>query len=64
MTNRKVIGTWVDPPSGWRYGFPRIKECNTPTSEWLIENGYPEKEVSFACENCRSWIAYEGDTDD
>lgn len=37
----------VDPPSGWRYGFPKVwnKKTHPDMSQWLIDNGYPEKEV-------------------
>ena len=35
---------WVDPHSGWRYGFPKLydpaKDGNV--TEWMIANGYPE----------------------
>ena len=34
---------WVDPPSGWRYGFPKIYKRDRPIQQWLIDNGYPEK---------------------
>jgi hypothetical protein len=36
---------WVDPPEGWRYGFPKIWDNDTKTDfqAWLVENGYPEK---------------------
>lgn len=36
---------FVDPPSGWMYGFPKIwdSEKDKPIPEWLAENGYPEK---------------------
>lgn len=47
---QKVV--WVDPPSGWRYGFPKkmpvsvqlggAKAC----TQWLIDNGYPEGEAA------------------
>jgi hypothetical protein len=35
---------WVDPPSGWRYGFPRLYDPATDGDmvEWMISNGYPE----------------------
>ena len=35
---------WVDPPSGWRYGFPRLYDPATDGDmvEWMIANGYPE----------------------
>ena len=37
----------VDPPQGWKYGFPkpcpdnRMEDMNV----WLVENGYPQKEI-------------------
>lgn len=36
---------WVDPPSGWQYGFPRLydPEKDGNITEWLIANGYPKK---------------------
>jgi len=35
---------WVDPPSGWRYGFPRLYDPSKdgPVREWLVANGYPQ----------------------
>ena len=40
----------IDPPSGWRYGFPKIipKEHQTRTLDWLVEQGYP-KEIIVEC---------------
>lgn len=51
---------YIDPPSGWKYGFPKVlpddvKDIRT----WLIENGYPEKDVDFALNHCRQWIEEE-----
>ena len=46
--NQKLI--LIDPPSGWRFGFPKAvtqeqyKEI-TSLKEWCIENGYPKKEA-------------------
>jgi hypothetical protein len=36
---------WVDPPSGWRYGFPKIwnRKEHPDMRQWMIDNGYPEK---------------------
>ena len=36
---------WVDPPSGWRYGFPRLYDpaADGDMTAWMIANGYPEK---------------------
>jgi hypothetical protein len=43
----------VDPPDGWRYGFPRVwdrakfPDCR----EWMIKNGYPRRlaELNLPC---------------
>jgi hypothetical protein len=49
----------VDPPSGWKYGFPKEvpKEVfeSEKFKEWLIEQGYPEKDVDFAVKYSRYW---------
>ena len=36
---------WVDPPSGHRYGFPRLydPQADGDMTEWMIANGYPER---------------------
>lgn len=52
---------WViDPPSGWKYGFP--KECpdlltdgKFNLEQWLIDNGYPEKDAKFGASHYRYW---------
>jgi calcineurin-like phosphoesterase family protein len=35
---------WVDPPSGWRYGFPRLYDPSSDgnVTDWMIRHGYPE----------------------
>ena len=37
----------VDPPSGWKYGFPKKLPSPAPDNvyEWIIEQGYPRKLV-------------------
>jgi hypothetical protein len=34
---------WVDPPEGWKYGFPAIYDPDTDgqMSDWIISKGYP-----------------------
>ena len=36
---------WVDPPSGWRYGFPKLYDPATDGDmrAWMIRHGYPER---------------------
>lgn len=50
--------TIIDPPSGWRYGFPKpipndVKDVN----KWLVENGYPQTIIDELGEYffCRYW---------
>lgn len=35
----------VDPPEGWRYGFPKQMPSGIlwPRDEWYLANGYPQK---------------------
>lgn len=49
---------WIDPPSGWRYGFPKIWDPNTEPDikVWLIASGYPQSEVDFALQYYRQWL--------
>jgi len=52
---------WIDPPSGWRYGFPKIydSDCGINLMEWLVEEGYPQKEIDYIGRlfYCRQWSA-------
>ena len=36
---------WVDPPEGWRYGFPAIYDpaSDGVMRDWIISKGYPVK---------------------
>lgn len=47
----------IDPPSGWRYGFPQpiFKDPKQELWEWLVEKGYPEESARWAAEHCRYW---------
>ena len=36
----------IDPPSGWKYGFPKAKPDHvTDTIAWLLSEGYPQSEI-------------------
>ena len=45
----------IDPPSGWKYGFPKpIPSHVADHVKWLVDNGYPQELVedfgdSFYC---------------
>jgi len=48
----------IDPPSGWRYGFPKpLPEGVNNVNKWLVENGYPQQEIDALGEHfyCRFW---------
>lgn len=56
----KII-TWIDPPSGHKWGFPKPLPDPIPKDmrQWLLDNGYPQKDVDFALEHCRIWEVEE-----
>jgi len=43
INQRKKNMIWVDPPEGWKYGFPAIYDPDTDgqMSDWIISKGYP-----------------------
>ena len=51
--------TIIDPPGGWKYGFPKPipEERRNDTTNWLIEQGYPKELISEYGEYffCRYW---------
>lgn len=51
--------TVVDPPSGWKFGFPKVipHDRKNDLIEWLVENGYPRQEIeAFGAHfYCRFW---------
>jgi hypothetical protein len=53
-SNKKMM---IDPFSGWRYGFPKLwnSDVDGDLREFLLQNGYPEKDVDFALKYIRMW---------
>ena len=49
----------IDPPSGWRYGFPKLipEERKNDVLVWLVEQGYPQDIIDNLGEYfyCRFW---------
>lgn len=38
---------WIDPPGGWRFGFPKKVDSEVPDmTQWLIDNGYPKEKIT------------------
>ena len=48
--------TWIDPASGWQYGFPMVYEPNKGENinAFLIRKGYP-REMAEKNWPCRFW---------
>jgi hypothetical protein len=54
----------IDPPSGWRYGFPKeIPVDVTDTRSWLVANGYPQSEIDSYGDYfyVRQWMEKDND---
>ena len=48
----------IDPPGGWLYGFPKeLPKGVENITAWLVENGYPQKEIDKLGEHfyCSHW---------
>jgi hypothetical protein len=56
-----------DPPSGWKYGFPKPIPEDLPKGEsifpWLLSEGYPQSEID-ACGDHFYCRYYETEVDD
>jgi hypothetical protein len=49
---------WIDPPSGWKYGFPKpIPNDVVDFEDWLVSEGYPRAEIEKMGDYffCRQW---------
>ena len=51
---------WIDPASGWMYGFPKVWDSKTdpPIKEWLVKQGLPTNLVDLPV---RMWKYTEED---
>lgn len=47
--------TYVDPPSGHKYGFPKILPEGIDYEQFLRDNGYPERDIELALSYSRYW---------
>lgn len=53
-----------DPPSGWKYGFPKpIPEEVKDVKAWLVSEGYPQAMIDSMPKHfyCRYWEEEIGD---
>jgi len=51
---------WIDPPEGWRYGFPKELPVPEPRNiiEWLVAEGYPQALVDQMGPRFSYWCRY------
>ena len=56
---------WVDPPEGWKFGFPAIYDPvnDGKMRDWIISKGYPVQIIKEYGDQwmVRSWYAEEPD---
>lgn len=46
----------MDPPSGWKYGFPKELPDDMSYEQLLRDSGYPEKDLHLAFKYSRQWF--------
>ena len=53
----KKFVTYIDPPEGWLYGFPKVYDAEEGVliRDWLEENGYPKNKAQEFAQWCRFW---------
>lgn len=53
----------IDPPSGWKYGFPKeLPETVNRNNlvQWFLDQGYPKNLIEQGMlEHCRMWMEEE-----
>jgi endonuclease YncB( thermonuclease family) len=58
LFNTKTL--MIDPPSGWKYGFPKpvpkaFFDDGFDLGNWLVACGYPAADVPLAIKYSRYW---------
>ena len=71
MSQKKIkTKIWIDPPSGWRWGFPKSISSEDYAKEgfsvnsWIVKMGYPQSEIDKLGEHFyyRGWETNEDET--
>ena len=67
MTQETKKTLVIDPPEGWRYGFPKpipseVMKSDTLLRIWLAGENYPD--VELALKHSRYWETEIGDDDE
>jgi hypothetical protein len=59
--NMKKMVMMIDPPSGWKYGFPKVLpqkfDMWEDQRDWLVSEGYPQSVIDSYGDHfyCRYW---------
>ena len=55
----------IDPPEGWRYGFPKVynNPDNLSIVEWLVNNNYPQSMIDQGMHKYCRFIGNKEDLD-
>jgi hypothetical protein len=65
LEGEDMAKVWVDPPAGWRFGFPAVWDSSEEPNvvKWILDKGYPEELVKEYGEYfyVRQWEWKEGD---
>lgn len=63
MTKAKKV--WVDPPSGWLFGFPKLwdETVNPDLNAWLVNEGYPQEEIDRYKDHFHCRFLYEANNE-
>ena len=58
----------IDPPGGWKYGFPKVVPSPAPEDlmAWLVSEGYPQEQIDKMGDQfyCRHWEEEDDDISD
>jgi len=46
---------WIDPPDGWKYGFPKLMISGLTVREFLMTTDYPEEDIELAEQYSQFW---------
>ena len=55
----KMIYLTYDPPSGWKYGFPKRynpQDPDEPIADTLLRDGYPQEEIDRHGPDVPCWM--------
>lgn len=58
LHDKQLVGKWIDPPTGWMYGFPKqfLPTEGQTLRDFIEASGYPMKDWdNWAKNHVRFW---------